>query len=210
MNYTELSTAIQNYCNNNEDTFVGTIPTFVKQAENRIYRKVNLPVNYKNSSSALTATINTFGVPDDFLVPVQLLITSGNDKYSLEFRDKSFLNQAYPDTTITGLPEYYCIFNSTTIEVSPTPDQDYAIDLYYYGKPDSIVTASTTWLGDNADEVLMYGSLIEAYTFMKGDADMLGLYQQRYNEALAALKVQAEGRMTVDEVDDGMIRIPRV
>lgn len=210
MNYTELSTAIQNYCNNNEDTFVGTIPTFVKQAENRIYRKVNLPVNYKNSSSALTATINTFSVPDDFLVPVQLLITSGNDKYSLEFRDKSFLNQAYPDTTVTGLPEYYCIFNSTTIEVSPTPDQDYAIDLYYYGKPDSIVTASTTWLGDNADEVLMYGSLIEAYTFMKGDADMLGLYQQRYNEALAALKVQAEGRMTVDEVDDGMIRIPRV
>lgn len=210
MNYTELSTAIQNYCNNNENTFVGTIPTFVKQAENRIYRKVNLPVNYKNSSSALTATINTFGVPDDFLVPVQLLITSGNDKYSLEFRDKSFLNQAYPDTTVTGLPEYYCIFNSTTIEVSPTPDQDYAIDLYYYGKPDSIVTASTTWLGDNADEVLMYGSLIEAYTFMKGDADMLGLYQQRYNEALAALKVQAEGRMTVDEVDDGMIRIPRV
>ena len=210
MNYTELSTAIQNYCNNNEDTFVGTIPTFVKQAENRIYRKVNLPVNYKNSSSALTATINTFSVPDDFLVPVQLLITSGNDKYSLEFRDKSFLNQAYPDTTVTGLPEYYCIFNSTTIEVSPTPDQDYAIDLYYYGKPDSIVTAGTTWLGDNADEVLMYGSLIEAYTFMKGDADMLGLYQQRYNEALAALKVQAEGRMTVDEVDDGMIRIPRV
>ena len=210
MNYTELSTAIQNYCNNNEATFVGTIPTFVKQAENRIYRKVNLPVNYKNSSSALTATINTFSVPDDFLVPVQLLITSGNDKYSLEFRDKSFLNQAYPDTTVTGLPEYYCIFNSTTIEVSPTPDQDYAIDLYYYGKPDSIVTASTTWLGDNADEVLMYGSLIEAYTFMKGDADMLGLYQQRYNEALAALKVQAEGRMTVDEVDDGMIRIPRV
>jgi len=210
MNYTELSTAIQNYCNNNEDMFVGTIPTFVKQAENRIYRKVNLPVNYKNSSSALTATINTFSVPDDFLVPVQLLITSGNDKYSLEFRDKSFLNQAYPDTTVTGLPEYYCIFNSTTIEVSPTPDQDYAIDLYYYGKPDSIVTAGTTWLGDNADEVLMYGSLIEAYTFMKGDADMLGLYQQRYNEALAALKVQAEGRMTVDEVDDGMIRIPRV
>lgn len=210
MNYTELSTAIQNYCNNNENTFVGTIPTFVKQAENRIYRKVNLPVNYKNSSSALTATINTFNVPDDFLVPVQLLITSGNDKHSLEFRDKSFLNQAYPDTTVTGLPEYYCIFNSTTIEVSPTPDQDYAIDLYYYGKPDSIVTAGTTWLGDNADEVLMYGSLIEAYTFMKGDADMLGLYQQRYNEALAALKVQAEGRMTVDEVDDGMIRIPRV
>lgn len=210
MNYTELSTAIQNYCNNNETTFVATIPTFVKQAENRIYRKVNLPVNYKNSSSALTATINTFSVPDDFLVPVQLLITSGNDKYSLEFRDKSFLNQAYPDTTVTGLPEYYCIFNSTTIEVSPTPDQDYAIDLYYYGKPDSIVTAGTTWLGNNADEVLMYGSLIEAYTFMKGDADMLGLYQQRYNEALAALKVQAEGRMTVDEVDDGMIRIPRV
>ena len=176
----------------------------------RIYRKVNLPVNYKNYSASLVATNNNLTVPSDFLVPAQLLVTSGNDKTPVLFRDKSFIREAYPDTTVTGLPEFYCIFDSTTIKVAPAPDQSYSIDLYYYYMPTSIVDATNTWLGDNADEVLLYGSLVEAYTFMKGDADMLALYQQRHDDALTALKVQAEGRMTVDEFSEGMIRVPRV
>ena len=210
MNYTELTTAIKNYCDNTEQTFVDTIPTFVKQAENRIYRKVNLPANYKSYSASLVVTNNNLTLPSDFLAPAQLLVTSGNDELPLLFRDKSFIRQAYPDTTVTGLPEFYCIFDSTTIKLAPTPDSAYSVKLYYYHMPSSIVDATNTWLGDNSDEVLLYGSLIEAYTFMKGDADMLALYQQRYEDALAALKVQAEGRMTVDEFDEGMIRVPRV
>jgi hypothetical protein len=209
MNYSELTTAIQNYCNNTETTFVDTIPTFVKQAEKRIYRKVNLPMTTKTSTRTMTAGTKTLSMPSDFIVPIQMLITSGASQHPVLFRDRSFLRQAYPDASATSRPEFYAILSHDTFELAPTPDSNYSTEVYYYYIPLSIVTNGTSWLGTNADEVLLYGSLIEAYTFMKGDADLLGLYQQRYQDALAALKVQAEGRMTVDEYSDGMIRVPR-
>jgi hypothetical protein len=209
MNYTELTQAIKDYCENTETTFSNNISTFVKQAENRIYRKVNLPVNYRCQLGSMTTNNKYLTCPSDFLVPSNLMVTSGTSESSLLFKDKSFLREAYPDDSVTGLPKFYAQHDNDTFAIAPTPDQNYSVEIYYYYQPESIVTASTTWLGDNADEVLLYGSLVEAYTFMKGDADMLTLYGQRYDDALAALKIQAEGRMTIDEYRDGMIRMPR-
>lgn len=209
MNYAALNQAIQDYCENTETSFVNNIPTFVKQAEYRIYRNVNLPANYTVATVTTTSSNKFLSAPADFLIQSELKITSGSDKIPLIIKDQSFIRQAYPDESSTGLPKYYGLFDNDSFILGPTPDAAYSVEVYYYKIPTSIVTAGTTWLGDYADEVLLYGSLVEAYTYMKGDQDMLVLYQQRYNEALVALKLQAEGRMTIDEYRDGVIRTPR-
>jgi hypothetical protein len=209
MNYAALNQAIQDYCENTETSFVNNIPTFVKQAEYRIYRNVNLPANYTVATVTTTSSNKLLSAPADFLIQSELKITSGSDKIPLIIKDQSFIRQAYPDESSTGLPKYYGLFDNDSFILGPTPDAAYSVEVYYYKIPTSIVTAGTTWLGDYADEVLLYGSLVEAYTYMKGDQDMLALYQQRYNEALVALKLQAEGRMTIDEYRDGVIRTPR-
>ncbi len=211
MNYSELNSAIQNYCQNTETSFVSNIPVFVKQAEDRIYRSVNLPVSRKVSTGTLTSSNQYLTYPTDMLVPLSLAVTdsSGDEQY-LIFKDQNFIAQSYPDTADTAFPKHYAIYDSVKFILGQTPNSNYAYQLNYFYKPESIVTASTTWLGDNADSVLLYGSLIEAYTYMKGDPDIMGLYNSRYQEALGLLKVQAEGRMTVDEYRDGTIRVPRV
>lgn len=209
MNYAALNQAIQDYCENTETSFVNNIPTFVKQAEYRIYRNVNLPANYTVATVTTTSSNKFLSAPADFLIQSELKITSGSDQIPLIIKDQSFIRQAYPDESSTGLPKYYGLFDNDSFILGPTPDAAYSVEVYYYKIPTSIVTAGTTWLGDYADEVLLYGSLVEAYTYMKGDQDMLALYQQRYNEALVALKLQAEGRMTIDEYRDGVIRTPR-
>jgi len=209
MNYAALNQAIQDYCENTETSFVNNIPTFVKQAEYRIYRNVNLPANYTVATVTTTSSNKFLSAPADFLIQSELKITSGSDQIPLIIKDQSFIRQAYPDESSTGLPKYYGLFDNDSFILGPTPNAVYSVEVYYYKIPTSIVTAGTTWLGDYADEVLLYGSLVEAYTYMKGDQDMLALYQQRYNEALVALKLQAEGRMTIDEYRDGVIRTPR-
>ena len=208
MNYTELTAAIKDYANNTGTDFTAAIPTFVKQAEQRIYRSVNLPVNRKNVAGTLTDGNAYLTMPTDptFLFPFSLSITSSSNQIFLLNKDANFIRSTYPNASTEGTPKYYGVFDSTTFIVGPTPDADYVTELHYYYQPASIVTDSTTWLGTNADSVLLYGSLLEAYTYMKGDADIMQTYQQRYNEALGLLKVQAEGRMTGDEYREGQIR----
>tara|TARA_R110001599_G_scaffold188933_1_gene383473 strand:- start:245 stop:877 length:633 start_codon:yes stop_codon:yes gene_type:complete len=206
MNYTELTAAIKDYTNNTETNFVAAIPTFVKQAEQRIYRSVNLPVNRKNVAGTMTDGNAYLAKPTDFLFPLSLAITSSSNQIFLLNKDTNFIRSTYPNAATEGTPKYYGLFSDDRFIVGPTPDADYVTELHYYYQPNSIVTDSTTWLGTNADTVLLHGSLIEAYTYMKGDADIMQMYQQRYGEALGLLKTQAEGRMTGDEYREGQIR----
>ena len=207
MNYTELTAAIKDYAENTGTDFSAAIPTFIKQAEQRIYRSVNLPVNRKNVTGTLTDGNAYLAMPSDFLVPLSLAITSSSNQIFLINKDVNFIRSTYPNASTEGTPKYYGTFDVDTFIVGPTPDEDYVAELHYYYQPDSIVSSTTSWLGTNADTVLLYGALVEAYTYMKGDADMMQLYQQRYQEALQLLKSQAEGRMTRDEYRSGTIRI---
>ena len=207
MTYAELTAAIKDYTNNTETAFVAAIPTFVKQAEQRIYRSVNLPVNRKNQAGNMTDGNAYLTMPTDFLFPMSLSITSSSNQIFLLNKDANFIRSTYPNASTKGTPKYYGTFASDTFIIGPTPDASYVTELHYYYQPASIVDTSPSWLGTNADTVLLYGSLVEAYTYMKGDADMMQLYQQRYQEALDLLKMQAEGRMTGDEYRDGMIRV---
>ena len=209
MNYTELTAAIKDYANNTETNFVAAIPTFVKQAEQRIYRSVNLPVNRKNVAGTMTDGNQYLTMPTDFLFPLSLAITSSSNQIFLLNKDANFIRSTYPNASTEGTPKYYGVFASDTFIVGPTPDADYVSELHYYYQPASIVSSATSWLGTNADTVLLYGSLVEAYTYMKGDADMMQLYQQRYQEALDLLKLQAEGRLTGDEYRDGTIAVAK-
>ena len=207
MTYAELTAAIKDYANNTESAFVAAIPTFVKQAEQRVYRSVNLPVNRKNQAGNMTDGNAYLTMPSDFLFPMSLSITSSSNQIFLLNKDANFIRSTYPNASTKGTPKYYGTFASDTFIIGPTPDADYVTELHYYYQPSSIVDTSPSWLGTNADTVLLYGSLVEAYTYMKGDADMMQLYQQRYQEALDLLKMQAEGRMTVDEYRNGTIRM---
>jgi hypothetical protein len=207
MTYAELVAAIKDYANNTETNFVAAIPTFVKQAEQRIYRSVNLPVNRKNQAGNMTDGNAYLTMPTDFLLPLSLSITSSSNQIFLLNKDSNFIRSTYPNASTKGTPKYYATFASDTFIIGPTPDADYVTELHYYYQPASIVDTSPSWLGTNADTVLLYGSLVEAYTYMKGDPDMMQLYQQRYQEALGLLKMQAEGRMTGDEYRDGTIRV---
>ena len=207
MNYTELTAAIKDYTNNTETNFVAAIPTFVKQTEQRIYRSVNLPVNRKNVAGNMTDGNAYLTMPTDFLFPLSLSITSSSNQSFLLNKDANFIRSTYPNAATKGTPKYYGVFDVDTFIIGPTPDASYTTELHYYYMPSSIVTDATSWLGTNADTVLLYGCLVEAYTYMKGEADIMQLYQQRYNEALQLLKLEAEGRMTVDEYREGTIRM---
>ena len=209
MTYAELTAAIKDYANNTETNFVAAIPTFVKQAEQRIYRSVNLPVNRKNVAGTLTDGNQYLTMPTDFLLPLSLSITSSSNQIFLLNKDSNFVRSTYPNASTKGTPKYYAIFANDTFILGPTPDANYVTELHYYYQPASIVDTSPSWLGTNADTVLLYGSLVEAYTYMKGDADMMQLYQQRYQEALDLLKLQAEGRLTGDEYRDGTIAVAK-
>ena len=214
MNYGDLKDAIKDYTNNTETNFVAAIPTFVKQAEQRIYRSVNLPVNRKNVDGNITIGNKYLAMPTDFLFPLSLSIysstTTDSNQIFLLNKDANFIRATYPNVTATGVPKYYGVFDSDTFILGPTPNVAYSAELHYYYQPTTIVDlandSSTSWLGTNADTALLYGALIEAYTYMKGDPDMMQLYQQRYQEAVGLLKLQSEGRMTGDEYRDGTIR----
>jgi len=214
MTYTELLLAIQEYTENFEATFVSSIPTFVRQAESRIYRSVLIPEFRTNSSGTMTAGNRYLARPADFLSAFSLAVISAAGAYTyLLDKDMNFMREAYPDPAVTGLPKYYSQYvgdNAATptgyFLVGPTPDANYAIELQYYFDPPSIVTAGTSWLGENAAPALLYGALIEAYTFMKGDADMMAIYKGRYDEALAQLGI-IDVRSKRDSYRDGDLRV---
>jgi hypothetical protein len=216
MNYSELSTAIQDYTENYEASFVANIPTFVEQAEQRIYNSVQFPSLRKNVTGNVTISNPFLNCPNDFLAAHSLAVVDadGNFEYLLN-KDVNFIRQAYPKVTDAGLPKYYAIYGpqsgdakELTFVVGPTPDANYDVVMHYFYYPESIVTAGTSWLGDNFDTVLLYGALVEAYTFMKGEADLLTLYNTKYNEALMLAKRLGDGLERQDSYRSGQVRVP--
>lgn len=194
MNYSELSTAIQDYCQSTESTFVTHIPDFVRQTEERLQRSSRIPNLRKSSTGTTTASNRFLSMPSDFLSAYSIAVIDSNSDYQfLIYKDVSFIREAYAATGTEGLPAYYALWDDDTLLLGPTPDDAYTMQLNYYYEPTSIVTASTSWYGDNAESALLYGCLVEAYTFLKGDADLLQLYKQRYEEAVEDMRVVAEG-----------------
>lgn len=194
MNYAELTQAIQDYLETAETSFVSEIPTFVRQAEERVFRTVLLPELRKNATATVASGAQYIARPSDFLAVFSLaLIDGGGEYYYLLERDVSFIREAYPSPSTTGLPRYYAQFDGDTSSseghfiVGPTADAPYTAELHYYYDPPSIVTSGTSWLGDNAETVLLYGALVEGYTYLKGEADLIAQYDKRYQEALSQL-----------------------
>ena len=208
MNYTELTNAIKEYTDNTETTFVNNIPNFVRQTEERIYRSILIPELRKNVTTSLTTSNRFLAKPTDFLAVFSIAVVDGSSNYSFLLpKDVNFIREAYPATATSGLPVYYSLFDGDNFLIAPTPDSTYTVQLHYYYDPPSIVTSSTSWLGDNAESTLLYGSLVEAATFMKGEADIVGFYKARYDEALDGLKKLADGRNKRDSYRNGEPRI---
>mgnify|MGYP006277240081 FL=1 len=194
LTYTQLSQAIQDYCESTETSFVNNIPLFVKQAEDRINRSVVLPAYIKNVSGTLTAGNRYLETPDDFLAQFSLTVIKEDGSYNnLNEVDTAFIREAYDDVSQQDSPQYYSLFNNTAFILGPTPDQDYTVNLEYYYEPPSIVDTGTSWLGDHAESCLLYACLIEAYTYLKGEQTLLQLYDSKYKENLARLKNLGEG-----------------
>jgi len=219
MNYTALSNAIQAYTENTEADFVANIPVFVTQAEQRIYNSVQFPSIRKNVTGVTTVNNKYLQCPLDFLAVYSMAVidASGNYEYLLN-KDVNFIRQAYPQPTDTAIPKYYALFGPAVSGVTisdelsfilgPTPDSSYSVELHYYYYPESITVAADgqTWLGDNFDSVLLYGSLVEAYTYMKGEPDMMTLYNQKFMEALALAKRLGDGMERQDAYRSGQFR----
>lgn len=216
MNYAALSAAISSYLQNYETDFVANIPTFVRQAEQRVYNTVQFPSLRKSVGGTLTANNPYLEAPDDLLSVYSLAVIDGFGTYTfLLNKDVNFIREAYPVATSTGLPKHYAIFGPRSAVpfelvfiVGPTPDAGYSVEMQYYFYPESIVTASNTWLGDNFDPVLLYGSLVEAYTYLKGEADLIALYDGKYKEALAMAKRLGDGMDRQDAYRSGQYRQP--
>jgi hypothetical protein len=233
MNYSELVTAIQSYTENQfPDVYLADgsvessttqINRLIEQAEQRIYNSVQFPSLRKNMVGALTTGLKYLSAPPDYLATYSLAVienygTSTEHYTYLLNKDVNFIREAYPDTgtAYRGLPKYYALFGPTisgstiTTELSfivgPTPDAAYNVELHFYYYPESITTATSTWLGDNFDTVLLYGCLVEAYTYMKGETDLIALYDTKYKEALALAKRLGDGLERSDAYRSGQSR----
>jgi hypothetical protein len=185
--FTTLKSAIEDYTQNTETSFVSNLPTFIVQAEDRIIKSVELPNFRKNVTGTFTASNQYLSTPSDYLYPYSLAVLDDDSNYSyLLNTDVSFMREAYPLVSTTGTPKHYAQFDDTTFIVGPTPNSNFTTELHYFYIPQSITESSdgTTWLGTNASEVLLYASLLEAYTFMKGEPDLMMNYEKRFQEAL--------------------------
>ena len=208
MNYTELTQAVKDYTENDETTFVSQIPTFVRQAEERINRSVLIPDLRRNVTGPPTSSNRFVNTPSDFLAVFSFGVVDSSSKYQFLLpKDVNFLREAYPQTTTTGTPVYYAIFNDESFIVAPTPNANYTVQLHYYYDPPSIVSSTTSWLGDNAETALLYGTLLEAYSFMKGEPDLINLYAKRYEEAIAQLYNLGKGLNRSDSYRNGESRV---
>jgi len=222
MNYAQLSATIQAYSESDEPLFVENIPVFVQAAEQRIYNSVQLSYLRKNVTGSVTPSNKYLSAPTDFLSVYSVAIIKANGEYEyLLNKDVNFIRQAYPSPTDTGLPKYYAIFGPTTTggnppeltnEMSfllgPTPDTGYSVELHYFFYPESIVTASTTWLGDNFDTALLYGAMREAAIFQRQEQDVVANYEAKYQETLMLLKQLGDGKERQDAYRSGQVRYP--
>lgn len=205
--YTTLKSALQDYLQNTETTFVNDLATIIAQAENRILKSVQVPDFRKNTTGTMTSGNAYLATPTDFMAPYSLALDNSGYEY-LIFKDVNFIREAYPVSSTTATPKYYGIFDNAAFILGPTPNSGYAVELHYFYKPTSITTAAdgTSWLGDNAETVLLYGCLVEGYTFMKGEQELLAVYQAQYEDALRNLKSLGEGYSTTDNYRSGAVR----
>ena len=198
--FTTLKSAIQDYTNNTESSFVSNLDEFIVVTEDRIQKLVELPIFRKNVTATVTSGNQYLTMPTDFLAPYSLAVDNSGYEY-LNFKDVTFIRSSYPVATTTGVPKYYAIYDENSFIVAPTPSSSFGVELNYSYKPTSITTASsgTSWLGTNATDCLLYGCLVEAYTFMKGEADIVANYDKRFMQGIDRLKVLGEGKNTKDE-----------
>lgn len=199
MDYATLVTDIQSYLENSETDFVSRIPQFVRSAEEIISRRVQLPRFRKHSTGALTASNRFLSTPSDFLAPYSLSVDDGTGAYSyLKMVDLSFLREAYPDDSIEGQPEYYALTDEDSVALAPVPDTAYSVEMSYFYRPESIVTASTSWIGDNSENALLWGSIVQGYIYLKGDPELLAEYKNQFDQSIGELQLLAEGRDVKD------------
>ena len=209
--FTTLKTAIQDYLESSETTFVTNLPLIITQAEERILRTVQLPDFRKNVTGTLSQGNPYLTMPSDFLASYSLAIDNSGYDY-LVFKDVNFIREAYPVEATENVPKYYSIFDEDTFIIGPTPNANFATELHYLYEPESITVSSagTSWLGTNAEKALLYGCLVEGYTFLKGDGELLQWYQAKYDDAVMRLKSLGEGYDTTDNFRSGMVRSVRV
>jgi len=210
--YDELKTAIQDYTENDETTFVNNLPLFIRLAEERILKSIQLNLFQKNAGGVMTTGNEFLAAPSDFLAPFSLSIEVSGAKEFLLFKDMDFIQTYTPNSTTTGQPIYYAQFDVSNFIIAPTPDSNYVVEIQYLYRPASLTAGAgsgTTWLSENAEITLLYASLIEAYTYMKGDPNLMQMYNQRYAEGITRLKNLGEAQEVVDEYRYGQIRKPR-
>ena len=207
--FTTLKTAIQDYVDNTETTFVNNLGEMIRIVESRIFYAVQLPTFRKNVTGSFSSGGQYLSQPTDLIAVLSLAVTSGNNRTYLLPKDVNYINEAYPDSTETGLPKYYALFDDSFFIVGPTPDSGYATELHYAYLPESITVSSsgTSWLGDNAEDALLYGCLVEAYTFMKGEPDLITNYTERFGVALQRVGNLGEARNRKDQYRNGALQI---
>lgn len=208
MNYSQLVAEIQSYTENQFQ--VDDINTFIRQAEQRIYNQIQLPALRKNVTGNTTTNNKYLTCPSDWLATYSLAVLDPvtNEYEYLLNKDVNFIRESFPFPAVSGKPTHYAQFDQNTFILGPTPDDNYSVELHYFYYPQSIVTAGTSWLGDNFDSALLYGSLLEAYTYMKGESDVMAAYQKRYDDAMAMLKMLGDGKNRTDAYRDGQARYP--
>jgi hypothetical protein len=211
--YAQLQTAIQDYTENSETSFVNNLSTFITQAEERILKSVQLSLFRKNVSGGMTNANRFLACPSDYLAPFSLsFVDASSDHVFLDFKDPDYVQSFNPDATTVGLPRYYAVFDVDNFILGPTPNAAYDVELHYFYRPASLTAGAsggTTWLSENASIALLYGSLIEAYIFMKGEPDMMALYEKRFAEAISGMKMLGEAKEVTDEYRTGQVRRPK-
>jgi hypothetical protein len=206
--YAQLKQAVQDYTENTETTFVNNVPLFIRMSEERILKTVQLNLFRKNVTASAFAGSKYLTSPSDFLAPYSLSYESDGAKEFVEFKDVNFVQTYTPDATVQGAPKYYAQFDVGNFLLGPTPDQAYVMELHYLYRPESLTAGAesgTTWLSENAELSLLYGALIEAYIFMKGEQDLMQHYNQRFGESLVGIKLLGEAKETTDQYRTGMV-----
>jgi hypothetical protein len=211
--YDELKQAIQDYTENDETSFVTNLPVFIRQSEERILKNVQLSLFRKNVAGTMTASNKYLAVPTDFLSPYSLsFVDADSNQVFLDFKDVDFVQSFNPNPATTGNPRYYAVFDIDNFILGPTPAASRAVELHYFYRPASITAGSgsgTTWLSENAELALLYGSLIEAYIYMKGEQDVMAQYEKRLAEAITGLKMFGEAKEVTDQYRMGMVVRPK-
>lgn len=211
--YAQLKTAIQDYAENDETSFVNNLPIFIRQAEERILKNVQLSFFRKNVSGNMAQNNQYLACPSDFLAPFSLSFVDANsDKTFLDFKEPDFVQSFNPDATTTGNPRFYAVFDVDNFILGPTPSAASAVELHYFYRPASLTAgaeSATTWLSENSQMTMLYGSLIEAYIYMKGEQDIMAQYEKRFAEAMMGMRMLGENKEVTDDYRTGMLVRPK-